>query len=59
MKTKKEYLRPETDIVRQIIQGHILVSTWAEKSNNDEPEEDQGGVRDYDDESINAWGGSW
>lgn len=58
MNRKKEYIKPETDMARYIAQGTLLVTSWGTE-NRDNPFQQQGGVKNQDDESIDDWGGNW
>lgn len=59
MKTRKEYMKPETDLARYIARSGLLVTSWGTKKPGDNPFEQQGGVKNQDDENIDDWGGSW
>lgn len=59
MKIRKEYMKPETDMARYIARSGLLVTSWGTKKPGDNPFEQQGGVKDHDDEDIDDWGGSW
>lgn len=59
MNRKKEYIKPETDMARYIAQGTLLVTSWGTQENRSNPFEQQGGVKNQDDETIDDWGGSW
>lgn len=59
MNRKKEYIKPETDMARYIAQGTLLVTSWGTQENRDNPFVQQGGVKNYDDEETDDFGGSW
>lgn len=59
MNRKKEYIKPETDMAHYIAQGTLLVTSWGTKENKANPFQQQGGVKDYDDEDTDDFGGSW
>lgn len=59
MNRRKEYIKPETDMAHYIAQGTLLVTSWGTQENRDNPFQQQGGVKDYDDEYTDDFGGSW
>lgn len=59
MNRKKEYIKPETDMARYIAQVTLLVNSWGTQENKNNPFQIQGGVKGYDDEETDDFGGSW